>query len=102
MKIIFEVSILAPLLASILALLHRPPPPPSPPPQREVRPPLESNPYEMTRSINFKPVRSYFQKKLADYINNFKLSENLIISADKTANLYEMTPEQYKTTLINK
>ena len=101
MKIIFEVSILAPLLASILALLHRPPPP-SPPPQREVRPPLESNPYEMIRSINFKPVSSYFQKKLVDYINNFKLSENLIISADKTANLYEMTPEQYKTTLINK
>ena len=87
---------------SIYISTFTPPPHPLPPPQREVRTPLESNPYEMIRSINFKPVSSYFQKKLVDYINNFKLSENLIISADKTANLYEMTPEQYKTTLINK
>ena len=43
----------------------------------------------MIRSINFKPVRNDFQKKLLQDINNIKLSENLLIFADKT-NLNEM------------
>ena len=53
----------------------------------------------MIRSISFKPLRSDFQKKLADDINNIKSSENLLIFADKTTNIYKMTPEQYKTIL---
>ena len=55
----------------------------------------------MIRSIIFKPVRNDFQKKLMDDINNTKLSENLLIFADKTTNLYEMTPEEYKTIVTN-
>ena len=55
----------------------------------------------MIRSINFKPVRNVFQKKITKDINQIKSSENLIIFADKTTNLYEMTPEQYKTILTN-
>ena len=42
-----------------------------------------------------------FRKKLAKNINNIKSSENLLIFADKTTNLYEMTPEQYKTIVTN-
>ena len=42
-----------------------------------------------------------FRKKLTEGINNIKSSENLLIFADKTTNLYEMTPEQYKTILTN-
>ena len=34
-------------------------------------------------------------------MNNIKSSENLLIFADKTTNLYEMIPEQYKTILTN-
>ena len=55
----------------------------------------------MIWSINFKPVRNDFQKKLTKDINNIKSSENLLIFADKTTNLYEMTPEQYKTIRTN-
>ena len=55
----------------------------------------------MIRSINFKPVKSDFQKKLANYINNIKSSQNLLIFANETTNLYEMAPEQYKTVLTN-
>ena len=55
----------------------------------------------MIRSINFKPVRNDFQKKIADDINNIKSSENLLTFADKITNLYEITPEQYKTILTN-
>ena len=42
-----------------------------------------------------------FRKKLAKNINNIKSSENLLIFTDKTTNLYEMAPEQYKTILTN-
>ena len=35
-------------------------------------------------------------------MNNIKLSENLLTIADKTTNLYEKTPEQYKAILTNK
>ena len=53
----------------------------------------------MIQSISFKPLKSDFQKKLADDINNIKSSENLLIFADKTTNIYKMTPEQYKAIL---
>ena len=59
------------------------------PPQHDLLSPFESDLYNMIRSINFKPVRNDFQKKLLKDINNIKLSENLLIFADKT-NLYEM------------
>ena len=63
--------------------------------------PFESDLCTMIRSINFKPVRNDFQKKIADDINNIKSSENLLTFADKITNLYEITPEQYKTILTN-
>ena len=71
------------------------------PPQHELFSPFESDIYNTIRSINFKPVRNDFQKKLTEDINNIKSSENLHIFADKTTNLYEMTSEQYKTILPN-
>ena len=42
------------------------------PPQHELLSPFESDLYDMIRSINFKPVRNGFQKKLTDDINNIK------------------------------
>ena len=51
----------------------------------------------MILSINFKPVKRDFQKKLADDINNTRFCENLV----NTTNLYVMTPKQYKTILTN-
>ena len=62
------------------------------PPQHELLPLFECDLYHMIRSISFKPVRSDFQKKPTENINNMKLSENLLIFAGKTTNLYEMTP----------
>ena len=69
--------------------------------QHELLSPFESDLYDMIQSSNFKPVKNKFQKKLTEDINNIKSSENLLIFADKTTNLYEMTPEQYKTILTN-
>ena len=61
---------------------------------------FESDLHDIIRSINFKPVRNDFQKLTQD-INNIRSSKSLLIFADKTTNLYEMTPEQYKTILTN-
>ena len=69
--------------------------------QHELLSPFESDLYDMIQSSNFKPVKNKFQKKLTEDINNIKSSENLLIFADKTTNLYEMTPESYKTILTN-
>ena len=69
--------------------------------QHELLSPFESDLYDMIRSINFKPVRSDFQKNLTEDINNIKSSEYMLIFAGKTTNLYEMTPEHYKTILTN-
>ena len=63
------------------------------PPQHELLSPFESDLCNMIRSINFKPVRNDFQKKISDDINNIKSSENLLTFADKITNLYETTPE---------
>ena len=71
------------------------------PPEHELLSPFESDLYHMIRSISFKPARNDFQKKLTEDVNNIKLSENLPLFAHKTTNLYEMTPEQYKTILSN-
>ena len=59
------------------------------PPQHELLSPFESDLYDVIWSINFKPVRNGFQKKLTDDISNIKSSENLVIFADKITNLYE-------------
>ena len=72
------------------------------PSQHELSSPFESDLYDMIRSINFKPVRNDFQKKIVEDVNNIKSSENLFNFADKTTDLYEVTPEQYKTILTNK
>ena len=71
------------------------------PPQHELFSPFESDLYDIIRSINFKPFRNDFQKKLTQDINNIKSSKSLLIFADKTTDLSEMTPEQYKTILTN-
>ena len=70
-------------------------------PQHELLSPFESDLYDMIRSISFKPVRSNFQKRLADDINNIDSSENLLIFADKTTNIHEMTPWTVKNILTN-
>ena len=51
------------------------------PPHHELLSPLESDLYDMIRSINFKPVRSDFQNKLADDITSICLKTYLFFLA---------------------
>ena len=55
----------------------------------------------MERSIEFKSVRNDFQSTLREDLNKIKSSKNLLVFADKTTNLYENPPDQYKMLLNN-
>ena len=53
----------------------------------------------MVRNIEFKKVTSNFQAQLSDDVRNIKKNPKLLIPADKTNNLYELTPDEYNKLL---
>ena len=65
------------------------------PPQNKHLKPFENDLYDMIRSIEFKPVKSQFLKKLKDDVSEIKNSQNLYVFADKTTNIYKMEKEDY-------
>ena len=71
------------------------------PPQNEKITPYENGLYDTVRSIEFKSVRNNFESMLRKDLNKIKSSRNLLVFADKTTNLYEMPPDQYKMLLNN-
>ena len=71
------------------------------PPQSEKLTPFENGLYDIVWSIRFKSVRSNIQSMLKEDLNKIKSSRNLLVFADKTRNLYEMPPDQYKRWLNN-
>ena len=71
------------------------------PPHNKKLNPFENGLYDMVRSIEFKSVRNNFQSTLSEELNKIKSSRNLLVFAEKTTNLYEMPPDQYKMLLNN-
>ena len=71
------------------------------PPHNEKLTPFEKGLYDMVRSIKFKSVWNNFQSMLREDLNKKKSSRNFLVFADKTMNLYEMPPDQYKMILKN-
>lgn len=61
---------------------------------------LESDWWKLVDSVKFTQYRSKFQNKLKEDCSNIAKSKGIIISADKTRNVYDTTPETY-CTLIN-
>ena len=53
----------------------------------------------MIRNIIFKKVTSNFQARLSDDVRNIKKNTKLLIPADKTNNLYELTTGEYNKLL---
>ena len=53
----------------------------------------------MARNIEFRNKPNEFQQKLAADINSIRSSPNLVIPADKTTNLYEMSAKDYNKLL---
>ena len=53
----------------------------------------------MAQNIEFKKVTSNFQARLSDDARNIKKNPKLLISADKTKNLYELTADEINKLL---
>ena len=59
--------------------------------------PFEDNLYKMLREVEFRKVHSnQFQRRLASDVKSIKSSSNLLVFADKTTNLYEMSKVDYE------
>ena len=54
----------------------------------------------MARSIEFQNRSNSFQQKLTADANSIRSSPNMLIPADKTNNLYEISPENGNKLLL--
>ena len=54
----------------------------------------------MVQNIEFKKVKSKFQMQLSNDVKNIKKNPKLLIPADKSNNLYELTTEEYSKLLL--
>ena len=57
---------------------------------------FEKDLLDIIKSIQFRNVNDDFQTKMKNDISKIKSSPNLFVSADKTTNMYEMPPNDYK------
>ena len=55
----------------------------------------------MVPNIEFKTGQNDFQKTLMSDIKKMQSSKNAVVLTDKTASLYEMSPDQYNSLLKN-
>ena len=69
------------------------------PPKNEHLNAFENDLYDMVRNIEFTQIKSAFLSRLKNEVNSIKKSSNIIISADKTSNMYEMGKESYQKLL---
>ena len=53
----------------------------------------------MIKSLKFRNVQDDFQSKMKHDISKIKSSPNVFVFADKTTNLYEIRPNDYKRLL---
>lgn len=53
----------------------------------------------MIKSLKFRNFQDHFQTKIKNDILKIQTSANVFVFADKTANLYEILPNDYKWLL---
>ena len=62
--------------------------------------PFEADMYELIKNIQYKQhYSSNLQQKINSDIRSMRKSNNLFVSADKTTNLYKLSPQQYNKLL---
>ena len=71
------------------------------PPQHEGLAAFEEKLYAMIKSIKFKQTSSTFQARLANDAKKIRDSPMMLIPADKTTNLYEVSVDNYSKLLKN-
>ena len=55
---------------------------------------FEKDLLELVKSVKFRNRNDKFQNKMKNDINKIKSSLNVFIPADKTTNMYELTPKK--------
>ena len=56
--------------------------------------------YGTVQNIEFKKVKSNFKRQISNDVKNIRKNPKLLIPADKTNNLYELTNEEYNKLLL--
>ena len=74
--------------------------PNSPPPIKDLMD-FESDLFNLVNRINFRAVRCDFQNRIKKDISEIKKSKEVLVSADKTANIYKVQPHEYRRLLNN-
>ena len=62
---------------------------------------IEKDLFELAKTVKFGNRNDKFQNEIKDDINKIKSSLNVLIAADRTTNMYELTPKEYKKLLRN-
>ena len=62
---------------------------------------FEKDLFELVKAVKFRNRNDKFQNEMKDDINKIKCSLNVFIPADKSTNMYELTPKVYKKQLRN-
>ena len=62
---------------------------------------FEKDLLELVKTVKFRNRNDKFQNDMKDDINKIKSSLNVFIPADKTTNMYKLTPKEYKKLLRN-
>ena len=73
----------------------------SPAPQLKELKPFEVDLLSFTKGVQYRPVRSHFQSQLKDTINNIMNTEEVLVKADKTDNLYKIPVDNYRVLVNN-
>ena len=69
------------------------------PPQHKLLLDFESDLYNLIGNIKFKNGSNDFLKQMKSDIESLKSGGSVVVEADKTSNLYKMSPEKYKQLL---
>ena len=70
-------------------------------PQSNLLKPFEDELFETIANLEFHEHRSQFQNKMAETVKTIKESKNVFVCADKTTNIYEVSPEDYEKLLLD-
>ena len=63
---------------------------------------FEDDLFNIAKSIKYRQTKDTFQRKKKEDIRKLKSSKNVYVFADKTTNIYEVPPDEYKKLLKEK
>ena len=62
---------------------------------------FEKDMWSLVNNIEFKPIHNSFQNKMKDDLREINSSGKVIVSADKSTNLYKMNKDEYNKHLVD-